>query len=290
MIDAHVHVTNAKLPGQKAEHPLFDGPEPPLAALLRSEMDRAGVDQIMAMGRLGSPPSDPLGIGGILRLAGFVPGIHAVGAIDPTRTEPDHLRRVEEALKLGRVKAFKAYLGYLHHGPDAPGYRPYYELAATYQLPVIFHTGDTYSSKAKVRFAHPLLVDDAAVDHPDVKFVMAHFGNPWLVDAAEVVYKNDNVWADLSALIVGAEELFEGHFAARRPIPEIASTILAARDAIRYVGKPDRFLFGSDWPLAPMASYRKLVEAIIPVEARSAVFHDNARDLFRLAPAGAPRP
>ena len=282
MIDVHVHVTNPKLPGIKSEHPLWDGPEPPLADLLKGEMKRAGVDQVLAMGRLEAPTSDPLGIAGILRLSSFVPGLHAVGAIDPTRDSPGHFRAVEEVLKAGKIKAFKAYLGYLHHGPDSPGYAPYYALAARYNLPVIFHTGDTYSARAKVRFAHPLLVDEVAVDHPDVRFVMAHFGNPWLTDAAEVVYKNDNVWADLSGLIVGDESTIDGHFLAKRPVPEIADAIRDVRKAMKYVAKPDRFLFGSDWPLAPIASYRKLVEAIVPSEFRPAVFQDNARSLFGL--------
>ncbi len=185
-------------------------------------------------------------------------------------------------MKDGKVKALKAYLGYIHLPPDDPGYEPYYKLAAAYKVPVVFHTGDTYSRKAKVRFAHPLLVDDVAVDHPDVKFVLAHFGNPWLTDAAEVVYKNDNVWADLSALIIGDEAMFDGHFAAKHPVPEIETAIANVGEAMQYTGKPERFLFGSDWPLAPMASYRKLIEAIVPTESRKAVFLDNARDLFGL--------
>jgi predicted TIM-barrel fold metal-dependent hydrolase len=28
---------------------------------------------------------------------------------------------------------------------------------------------------------------------PETKFVLAHFGNPWILDAAQVVYKNMNV-------------------------------------------------------------------------------------------------
>src|SRR5208282_4375038 len=96
--------------------------------------------------------------------------------------------------------------GYLHFHPADPAYRPYYELAARRRLPFIFHTGDTYSPYAKLKYAHPLGVDEVAVDHPDVRFVLAHVGNPWMIDAAEVVYKNVNVWADLSGLIVGDEE------------------------------------------------------------------------------------
>src|SRR5262249_60736765 len=121
---------------------------------------------------------------------------------------PGPLQRVARQLRQGPVKPLKAYLGYLYYGPEHRSYVPYYELAARYRLPFIFHTGDNYSTVAKVRYAHPLLVDEVAVDHRGVKFVLAHFGNPWVADAAEVVYKNDNVWADLSGLLVGGEAYF----------------------------------------------------------------------------------
>src|SRR5262249_25139912 len=42
--------------------------------------------------------------------------------------------------------------------------------------------------------------------HVDATNLTGHFGNPWLVGAAEVIFKNDNVWADLSGLLVGTEE------------------------------------------------------------------------------------
>src|SRR6185437_4398865 len=153
-----------------------------------------------------------------------------IGVADPTRTDADHLRRVESALATKQVRALKAYLGYLHYAPDHPGYRPYYELAERYQLPVIFHTGDTYSPCAKLRYAQPLLVDDVAVDHPKVKFVLAHLGNPWLTDAAEVIYKNINVWADLSGLVVGDAE----SFTVEERRETLQETQQAVRRAFRY--------------------------------------------------------
>ena len=245
-------------------------------------MKAAGIKHILAMGRLQSPASDPLGIAGIHRLKSFVPGLHAIGAIDPNRTSTDALQAVETVIKAGKVKALKAYLGYLHQPADSPGFQPYYELAATYEIPVVLHTGDTYSTTAKLRNAHPLVVDDLAVEHPNVNFVMAHFGSPWLADGALVVYKNPNVWADLSGLIVGTEALFSGHFKGKKPIGEIDDVILDVRKALRYAGKPDRFLFGSDWPLAPIASYKTLVERIIPASWHEQVFETNARQLFKL--------
>jgi uncharacterized protein len=282
MIDVHIHVTHPNLPGIKSDFEPWHGPIPQLAELVKSEMKQAGVTQALAMGSLGAPASDPLGVNGILRLATLVPGLHPIGAIDPEKCKTDHLNLVEEALRLGKVKALKAYLGYRPYGPDHPGYRPYYELAEMYNLPVVFHTGDTHSTTAKIRFAHPLLIDEVAVDHPKVRFVMAHFGNPWLLDGAAVVFKNPNVWADLSGLIVGDQAHFDGHFQARKPVDAIADAILDVRKAMRYAEKPDRFLFGTDWPLAPIASYRKLIEAIVPESFRQAVFLDNARNLFGL--------
>ena len=197
---------------------------------------------------------------------------------DPRRTDRDHLHRVEAVLATGRVRALKVYLGYLHYPPDHAGYRPYYELAERFRLPVVFHTGDTYSFAAKLRFAVPLLVDDVAVDHRKVNFVLAHLGNPWLIDAAEVVYKNCNVWADLSGLIVGDETAFTA--------PERQETLEEARSAVakafRYAERPNRFLYGSDWPLAPMVAYRKFIAAAIPEVFQPQVFEENAGLLFKI--------
>jgi uncharacterized protein len=194
------------------------------------------------------------------------------------RTSIEDLHRIDATLATGRVRALKGYLGYLHFGPDHPGYIPYYELAAQRGLPFIFHTGDTYSPRAKLRFAHPLLIDEVAVDHPDVRFVVAHCGHPWLLEAAEVVYKNVNVWADLSGLAVGDEASFQS--GERREL--LQDTMASLGKAFRYAERPNRFLYGSDWPLAPMASYRDLIRSAIPQVHHPLVFDENARALFRL--------
>jgi predicted TIM-barrel fold metal-dependent hydrolase len=143
-------------------------------------------------------------------------------------------------------------------------------------LPFFFHTGDTYSPYAKLKFAHPLTVDEVAVDFPKVNFVLCHLGNPWTVDAAEVVYKNMNVWTDLSGLLVGAEEDFRdaNRADARR------DAIERIRLAFRYAERPNRFLYGSDWPLAPTPAYVGFIREAIPGDFHEMVFRENARTLF----------
>lgn len=278
MIDMHIHAVPPNLPGTGPLAPLLQRSPEEVAAELRREMQSAGVTTALAMGAWNVGEHDPLGISSTMKIAEQVPGLRAIGIADPTRTDAEHFRRVESVLKSGQVVALKGYLGYLHYEPAHPNYRRYYELAAQYNLPVLFHTGDTYSPLAKLKYAHPLGVDDVAVDHPDCRFVMCHLGNPWMLDAAEVIYKNMNVWADLSGLLVGTDEVFASEDN-REAVAELAH---AVQRAIRYSERPNRFLYGSDWPLAPMVSYRDVIAQVVPSEQHELIFEENAKVLFRV--------
>jgi uncharacterized protein len=52
--------------------------------------------------------------------------------------------------------------------------------------------------------------------------------------------------------------------------------------AIRYSERPNRFLYGTDWPLVPMAAYRDFIVGAVPENYRALVFEENARVLFRM--------
>jgi predicted TIM-barrel fold metal-dependent hydrolase len=289
VIDTHVHPIAPGIRGIKPmpEHiqKLYKGPLSGMAQRLKAELDQGRVKLAFGMGSLNHANDDPLGIAGTLELAKSVPGLLAVGVADPRRTEPEHLRAVEAQIERHREKlvAFKAYLGYLHFGPEDPNYVPYYRLAAKYQLPVIVHTGDNWSRTAKVKFAHPLRMDEVAVDHCEVRFVLAHFGNPWLIDAAEVVYKNANVWADLSGLFVGSDKAIQDLVDSVKVRESAAAlAVFDLKKAIDYVEDFKKFVYGSDWPLVPMGSYRRLIESVIPKEHHQDVFRKNAEHVFRV--------
>src|SRR5262249_9786622 len=123
-IDTHIHVVPSELPGIKPKpkdvETLYGGPLSEMAARVRVEMHLAKFQVAFGIGCLGGPPADPLGIAGTLALAASVPGLRAVGVADPRRIEPAHLKAVEAQIEAnrGKIVAFKAYLGYLHFGPE----------------------------------------------------------------------------------------------------------------------------------------------------------------------------
>ncbi|MBP7864712.1 MAG: amidohydrolase family protein [Acidobacteria bacterium] len=149
------------------------------------------------------------------------------------------------------------------------------EMKENHVVGAVSHTGDTYSRTAKVKYADPLTLDEVAVDHPKVRFVIAHCGNPWTVSAAEVVFKNPNVYVDLSGIMIGDLSQFAAEDLDTYLIKPI-------RWMYRFAGNPRKFLYGSDWPLVPMGQYIRAIRKAIPPEDWKAVFHDNAVELFRM--------
>jgi predicted TIM-barrel fold metal-dependent hydrolase len=115
-------------------------------------------------------------------------------------------------------------------------------------------------------------VDEVAVDHPGVKFVICHLGNPWLTDCMEVVYKNPNVQADISGLVLGNfSERFELYM--RRQL----------QDLLVWGVDPKDVLYGTDWPISSMESYLTFMEDLkIPPADKRAIMCDNAAKLFKI--------
>ncbi|MBI4162579.1 MAG: amidohydrolase family protein [Candidatus Aenigmarchaeota archaeon] len=164
------------------------------------------------------------------------------------------------------------------------GYEPYFandkvyyklaEICADNKIPLVFHTGDVWTDEktggirdAKVRFAQPLYIDDLATDFSDLNIVICHFGNPWMIDAAEVMYKNKNVYADLSALDVNK--------------PWDTGTKKRLLEAIEYGQCSSKLLFGSDFPLFPADQQIKRVKSLgLSKKDLELAFHGNAKKLF----------
>lgn len=263
IIDCHVHLNNYH---EQVAMVLSES-----VARLREAMAEAGVRYALVLTSYIVNPNRP-SVRDVIEAIGDAPDLGVVAGISYLHYKERDLRALADDLRDGRVKGLKLYPGYEPFYPHDKRLKVVYDLAEEFDVPVMIHSGDTYAPTGKLKYAHPLEIDEVAVDHPRVKFVICHLGNPWLTDAMEVVYKNPNVYADISGLVLGEfNAAFEDYMS-----DEI-------EDVITYAGEAERFLFGTDWPICSMRSYVEFARQLeIPEPDRRLLLYENARKLFRL--------
>lgn len=198
-------------------------------------------------------------------------GVVAGFTID-NHTQED-LENYRQWLKDDIIKGIKLYCGYEHHYPYDERYQIVYDMCIEFGCPLMIHTGDAFSHRAKIKYSHPLNIDDVAVDNPELKIVMCHIGNPWITDCQEILYKNKNVYADISGLIVGNFTLSgEIHYANK------------IKEILNYVDSPHQLLYGSDWPISSMKSYTNFVQKLeLDKESFELLMFKNAKSIFKIS-------
>ncbi len=243
---------------------------------LLAEMDRAGIDHGLLL-QLFEAPSVRAGLeeAAAQRRAGHG-RLHTVTTVDPTRGKEEVRAAIRLWDAVPGLAGIKLYPGYKPFYPHDPRLAPVYEYAHRRGLPILVHQGDTLDGIGLVKYARPIEVDEVAGRYRDVRFVLCHLGNPWVHEAAELVYKNENVYADTSGLL------------AHPSTPYFDRMVRQAREVLYAtlvtIGRPDRILYGSDWPLEGLEVAVELVDRLdLPEEDRAAILGGNAARLFGLS-------
>jgi hypothetical protein len=154
--------------------------------------------------------------------------------------------------------------------PNDPQFYPLWSKCAELGIPALFHTGQTGVGSGapggggfKLKYAHPMLLDDVAADFPGLTIIMAHPAVPWQEEQLAVAMHKGNVYIDLSGW---SPKYF-------RPI------------LVQYMGSllQDKVLFGSDYPvLMPDRWLNDFEKLELKPEVRQKILLDNARKLLKL--------
>ncbi len=248
IIDAHTHI------GKLENSPLANKPFEDIKKSLLSEMKAGRVDHAFVLANWRKKDDSDPSTKTLIKLTEKIPNLHVIGSLDILKYTKRDLKELENLIQNKKILGVKLYLGYQHFYASDPVAQPIYKLCDKLGVPVIFHTGDTlaYYTFAKVKYAHPLAIDEVAVDFPNLKIVIAHLGNPWLMDCAEILYRNPNVYADLSGLFL--------HDGFNTPYGKMMT--LKIKEMIAYIQNPKKLIFGTDWPLANMKGYIKFVRKL----------------------------
>jgi predicted TIM-barrel fold metal-dependent hydrolase len=190
-------------------------------------------------------------------------------SIDPTRG-PSAVREAKRLIDAGRVRGLKLHPPLQQFSPNDRMAYPLYEVFANAKLPVLFHTGHSGIGTGmpggggiRLKYGNPMLIDDVAVDFPELPIILAHPSFPWQDEAISICLHKPTVYIDLSGW---SPKYFPAN------LIQYANTLLKTK-----------VLFGSDYPLITpdrwMADFEKIG---IKDEVRPLILKDNAVRLLGL--------
>ena len=215
------------------------------------ELDRNGVGRAAL---IASVPGDEASVGAAVarhpsRFVGFF-------MLDPTA--PDAASRAEQAIArrgLRTICLFPAMQRYSLHDPRV---REIVQMAATHPGTAVFvHCGALsvgvrkklgLPSRFDVRYGNPLDLHALAADHPEVPFIIPHFGAGLFREALLVADLAANVYLDTSS--TNRWMAYHHNLA----LPDVFRTALD-------VAGPDRLLFGTDSSFFPRGWNRAVYDA-----------------------------
>ncbi len=133
------------------------------------------------------------------RLIGFA-------SVDPNRKgAAEILEHAFTDLKLAGLKLSPAIQYFM---PNDSIMKPIYEVCLKYNKPILFEAGMTWVKNSPSKYSHPLLLEDVAIDFPDLRMCLGHFGWPWTRETVMLILKYSNIYADTALLYFDSPKQF----------------------------------------------------------------------------------
>jgi uncharacterized protein len=168
------------------------------------------------------------------------------------------------------VRGFKFHPSLQGFDPTDRMAYPLYEAIEELGLPAVFHTGQTGigagvpgGADIRLKYSNPMLLDDVAVDFPELTIILAHPSFPWQEEALAMATHKPSVYIDLSGWS-----------------PKYFPPLL-----VRYANSllKHKMLFGSDFPLlTPDRWLSDFAELDIKPDVRPLILKENAARLLGL--------
>ncbi len=193
----------------------------------------------------------------------------AFASIDPHKSKFGALEARRLIEDFG-VKGFKFHPPIQNFHPYDRMAWPLYEVIAEYKLPAIFHTGHSGMGTGmrggggiRLKYGQPMMVDDVAVDFPDMKIILAHPSWPWTDESLSMALHKENVFIDLSGW---SPKYFP------KQVIQYANTQLK-----------HKMLFGSDFPLIKPDKWMEAAKEVgFKDDVMPLIMKDNAAKLLGL--------
>ena len=234
------------------------------------KMDRAGIERSLLIavraGDLAMKGSFEIPYEKVARWCAQYPDrFSGLAGVDPYRGMQG-LRDLEHAVKnLGFVGAH-LYPHWFKLAPDAALYYPYYAKCCELDVPIMMQVGQNLIYQKEVRLpsvARPILLDQIAIDFPELRLLGIHIGVPWTDEMIAMAWKHANVYIGIDAY-------------APKYLPKALLHYMNSYGA-------HKVLFGTDWPVIdPERAVAEMAAHELRPEAMRQIMRETAVKVFKL--------
>jgi predicted TIM-barrel fold metal-dependent hydrolase len=132
-------------------------------------------------------------------------------SVDPNRM--DALEVLDYAFKDLGLSGLKLHPSKQKFYPYDEMLKPIYEKCIEYNKPIMFHSGMSWEPNAPAKYSNPLHFEEVAINYPELRMCLAHFGWPWINETIMLLLKYPNVYTDTSLLHMdNANDFYEQIF------------------------------------------------------------------------------
>ena len=188
-----------------------------------------------------------------------------VAGVDPTRGV-EQLKELDHAVKeLGFVGAH-FYPHWFRMPPDSALCHPIYSRCEELDIPIMMQVGQNLIYQKGVRLpsvAKPILLDQVAIDFPNLVLIGIHIGVPWTDEMIAMAWKHENIYIGIDAY-------------APKHLPASLKHYMNSYGS-------HKVMFGTDWPVIdPERAVSEIHEHALRPESLEKVMRGNAVKVFRL--------
>lgn len=119
-----------------------------------------------------------------------------LAGVDPTRGMKG-LRDLEQGIKDYGFVGAHWYPHWFSMAPDAAQIYPYYAKCCELDVPIMLQVGHNlvYSKERRLpSVARPILLDQVAIDFPELTLIGIHIGIPWTEEMISMCWKHENIY------------------------------------------------------------------------------------------------
>lgn len=188
-----------------------------------------------------------------------------LAGVDPFRGMQGLRDLAHAVTELGFVGAH-LYPHWFKLAPNEALYYPYYAKCCELDIPIMMQVGQNLIYQKEVRLpsvARPILLDQIAIDFPELKLLGIHIGVPWTDEMIAMAWKHENVYIGIDAY-------------APKYLPQALKHYMNSYGA-------HKVMFGTDWPVIdPERAVAEMQANDFRPDAMRQIMRDTAVKVFKL--------